>query len=383
MTAAPSSVSSPGPRELWRRARGPLAFLLVAVGIATVLAWGAQPAPTGELDPEAVTPEGSRALAQLLRERGAEVTVARTADEAADAAGPDTVLLVVHSDELLPEDVERVAALPGDLLLVRPSRELLDAAAPGVEQAGSPGFAEPLAPRCPLRAATLAGSAELGEELYEGGPVSCYPAEEGHALVQVDEGGRTVTVLGSRTPLHNGSLGSEGNAALLLNLLAGRDVVWFVPDPAAAQSPTPQSLLHPGFVLSLPVLLAAFALLAFWQGRRLGPLVAERLPVVVRASETTEGRARLYASRRARDRAAAALRSGLVDRLRPGLGLGPDAAPDAVVAAVSARCAHSPQQVHDLLYGGPTDTDPFVRDDAGLVRLADELDRLEREVRQS
>jgi len=103
----------------------------------------------------------------------------------------------------------------------------------------------------------------------------------------------------------------------------------------------------------------------------------------VRASETTEGRARLYSARRARDRAAAALRSGLVDRLRPGLGLGPDAAPDAVVAAVSARCSHSPQQVHALLYGDPAEEDPFTRDDAGLVRLADELDRLEREVRQS
>ena len=45
-------------------------------------------------------------------------------------------------------------------------------------------------------------------------------------------------------------------------------------------------------------------LVALWKGRRLGPLVAEQLPVVVRASETVEGRGRLYRSRRARDRAA-------------------------------------------------------------------------------
>ena len=337
----------------------------------------------GHLDPEAVTGQGSRALAQILRKRGADVTVARSVDAAAAAAGPDTVLLVVRSHELRPDDVARLTDLPGDQLLVQPTPDLLEAAAPGVEVAASSLPAEPLEPDCSLQAAVMAGSAELGETLYTGGSLACYPGEEGHSLVQVEEAGRTITVLGSQQPLRNDSLALEGNAALLLNLLAGRDVVWLIPAPAAAQPTELHELIHPGFVLSLPVLVAAFALLAFWRGRRLGPLVAERLPVVVRASETTEGRARLYTSRRARDRAAAALRSGVVDRLRPVLGLGPDAAPDTVAAAVSARCASSPQQVHALLYGEPDGADPFLRSDADLVRLADELDRLEREVRQS
>lgn len=203
---------------------------------------------------------------------------------------------------------------------------------------------------------------------YTGGSTACYPGEEGHSLVQVVEAGRTVTVLGSQQPLRNDSLASDGNAALLLNLLAGKDVVWLIPAPAAERPTDPLDLLHPGFMLSLPVLVAAFALLAFWRGRRLGPLVAERLPVVVRASETTEGRAQLYASRRARDRAAAALRSGLIERLRPILGLGPNTAPSTVVAAVSARCTYSPEQVYALLYGRPDGADPFLRDDAELVR---------------
>ena len=68
------------------------------------------------------------------------------------------------------------------------------------------------------------------------------------------------------------------------------------------------------------------ALLALWKGRRVGPLVAEELPVVVRASETVEGRGRLYRSRRARDRAADALRTATLQRLLPRLGLGPNAA---------------------------------------------------------
>src|SRR5690606_41722785 len=60
---------------------------------------------------------------------------------------------------------------------------------------------------------------------------------------------------------------------------------------------------------ALPILIVVVVLLAWWQGRRLGPLVTEPLPVVVRASETVEGRGRLYRSRRARDRAAEALRT--------------------------------------------------------------------------
>ena len=58
-------------------------------------------------------------------------------------------------------------------------------------------------------------------------------------------------------------------------------------------------------------------LIALWKGRRIGPLVAEDLPVVVRASETVEGRGRLYRSRRARDRAAQALRTATIQRMLP------------------------------------------------------------------
>ncbi|TDQ51957.1 DUF4350 domain-containing protein [Actinorugispora endophytica] len=386
--AAPeSSAVSVGVGGLWRMLRGPLAFVLAGVVIAVVLSLGARPVPEGDLDPEGPNPEGSRALVQLLRNRGTDVTVARSTEEAAAATGPDSVLLVVQSHRLLPEEVDRISALPGDRLLVQPTTQLLKALAPGVAVSGRLDDRDPLAPGCALEAAELAGAADTAGELYSGGSTACYPAAEGSALVRAAGDGGTVTVLGTGTPLRNAFLADEGNAALMLNLLAGRDVVWFAPDVPPVGLAEPGDLLAPGFLLSVPALLAALALLALWRGRRLGPLVAEQVPVVVRASETTEGRARLYASRRARGSAAAALRSGLVGRLRPGLGLGPDATPEAVVAAVSARCAHPPQKLRALLYGVPQDgrpaDDPFTRDDPGLVRLADELDGLEREVRQS
>jgi hypothetical protein len=118
-------------------------------------------------------------------------------------------------------------------------------------------------------------------------------------------------------------------------------------------------------------------LLALWRGRRIGPLVAEQLPVVVRASETVEGRGRLYRSRHARDRAAEALRTATLQRVMPRLGLGHDAEPPAVARAIAERCGLPPQPVAHTLFGPPPATDP------DLVALAHELDNIERQVAQS
>ena len=115
-------------------------------------------------------------------------------------------------------------------------------------------------------------------------------------------------------------------------------------------------------------------LVALWKARRLGPLVAEHLPVVVRASETVEGRGRLYRSRRARDRAAAALRTATLQRLGPRLGLGSQTTPSAVAGAVAAASGGDPVAVHHTLYG------PAPTTDADLVDLAHALDDIERQV---
>jgi hypothetical protein len=108
-------------------------------------------------------------------------------------------------------------------------------------------------------------------------------------------------------------------------------------------------------------------------------VVTERLPVAIRASETTEGRARLYLKANARDRAASALRSATRARLSLLLGV-PTAqsdSPAALLPAVSTRLPNTSRDLDALLFG------PTPPHDAGLIRLADELDALEREVRAS
>jgi hypothetical protein len=117
-------------------------------------------------------------------------------------------------------------------------------------------------------------------------------------------------------------------------------------------------------------------LVAVWRARRLGPVVTEPLPVVVRAAEATEGRARLYRRARARDRAADALRGAAVSRLAPRFGLGTAPDPQALAESLARHTGRPPHLVADLLYG------PVPDDDAGLVALADALDALEEEVRR-
>ena len=125
-------------------------------------------------------------------------------------------------------------------------------------------------------------------------------------------------------------------------------------------------------------LVLAAAALAYWRSRRLGRLVGENLPVKVRAAETVEGHANLYRRASATGRAAGLLRSATARRLAPLLGLpaGPAGRkPETLVLPVAERLRLPPEQVHAILAGEAPMTE------SELVRLTDQLDRLEQEVR--
>ena len=95
--------------------------------------------------------------------------------------------------------------------------------------------------------------------------------------------------------------------------------------------------LTPPWVTPLILLVVLFGLAAaIWRGRRLGALVAERLPVVVRANETMEGRARLYERAGSREHALDSLRIGALARLAKLCGLPRRATLDDVIDAVAA-----------------------------------------------
>jgi hypothetical protein len=198
-------------------------------------------------------------------------------------------------------------------------------------------------------------------------------------VVDTTETGAQIVVLGTGDPLTNQYLDEDGNASLALGLLGRHPrLVWFRPviEPAPAGQQATFGELVPDWVAPVVLQLGvAVVLAAWWRARRLGPVAAEPLPVVVRAAETTEGRARIYRRGRARGHAAGVLRDAVISRLRSRLGLPRDAGPPAVTLAVSDRIGQPPAQVGSVLAGPPPP------DDSALVQLADDLDRIEQEVR--
>nr|BFE86713.1 DUF4350 domain-containing protein [Planobispora longispora] len=356
---------------------GVLAVMIVFVTATVVLS---QPRPGGYLDPEATAPGGAHALVQLLRDQGVDVRPARTVGEARALAVPGSLLLVGRTEFLADENLLReIDSLPGDRLLVEPVTQALQELAPGVS-AGALTDVKSRAPECEVPAAVKAGTVMIGGTSYNPprGWTGCYNG----SLISGAADGRTVTVLGSGEFMTNRRLAEDGDAALAMNLAGSRPaVVWLVPSAPQFQwdgeQASLQDLIPAGVKWAALHLLVAAFLVALWRGRRLGPVVAERLPVVVRASETAEGRGRLYRSRKARDRAAAALRTAALERIVPRLGLAGEVTPAGVVAAVAMRTGQDAQQAGAVLYGAA----PL--DDAGLVALAGDLDILERQVRDS
>lgn len=358
--------------------------VLVLVVLAALGAAGAYltaERPGGRMDPNSTGPAGAHALVTLLRGYGVDVVVAQTVSDAERAARPGT-LLVFAQTQLVTDDalLHRLADTSADLLVVEPTSRTRTALTPGL-RSGAISKTE-LEPGCGLRAADRAGSVQFGPSntftaTGQQAITRCYDG----VLVRYRDGARTLTVVGDTGFMSNSGLLRAGNAALAMNLAGDRPrVVWFAPQhlQGASRPGTSISALIPQNVSWMVwQLWLAVLLLAWWKGRRVGPLVAEDLPVVVRASETVEGRGRLYRSRRARDRAAQALRTATVQRLLPRVGLATNATAAAVVAAVGQRNGADPQSVHHILFGPP----PMTDDD--LVQLAHALDDLERQVAHS
>jgi hypothetical protein len=393
---------SPGPhpaRAAARRWRGPLAVIAAIIVGGTIVALLQPSAGTsGYLDPGDAHSYGARALATLLAERGTAVTrvttvaAASAAAQAAQAARASqathatapAALLVTSPELLTVGQLRSLAQIPGDRVIVGPDPAVLAALAPRVTAVREIP-AQPVAPACGLPAARLAGPADMGGlamTTTAPGAQRCYPAAGYPSLIQYRAGGRHITVLGTDDALANAGLARLGNAALMLNLLGDHArVVWLVPSPlppasgaAGGQEPFTSVVPWAAYLVAIQLIIAA-ALAAVWRGRRLGPVVAERLPVVVRAAETVEGHGRLYQARRSRDRAAAALREAARGRILRSLGRPGDPDTAAVAAMLAARTGRSPDEVTALLAGPPP------ADDAALVTLADGLDALEREVR--
>jgi hypothetical protein len=372
---------------LWRKARFPAVLILVGLGLVTILAAiGTQP-NTAPLDPRSTAPAGGHALSVLLGNRGVSVTVADRVDQLDSSAG--TAILLTAPAQVATRALRTIAAAAATVIVVDPSETALSAldvaAVPDAQTTG-----RTFDPGCTLPAALTAGPVRISGDLYAvgsgtsrpSGLTACYREQGDAALLEATRpNGATTIVLGSPSTLSNAQLAAQGDAALALGLLAGPAVEW-VPGNLHAGPPPPSrrglfNLLPPRLLWATLQLFIAVAVFAAWRSRRLGRPVVEPLPVVVRATETIEGSARLMQAGNARGVAARSLRTASLGRLRQALRLGADDDPASTVALVAERTRTPAEAVADVLYGGEPS------DDMELVGLAQQLPRLEADVHQS
>ena len=388
--AAPASASGRG-KKLRARLRVWRLWIILSLVLCLVLLLGVLSGTAPDeaaLSPTNPAPAGALAAATILGEQGVDVSAPQSFQEALallEGNGAESTLLLFDPNGFLsPDQLADLDGLARRQVLVEPSFTQLSALAPAVRPAGVlPAEATALDARCAVPDAGAAETIDAGGYAYRA-PVICFPAPgggTGSGSYAADPGAGAV-VLGNAALLANDSLAHRGNAALTLRTLGSTEtLVWYLPTiadvPAAAAPGDPRELL-PDWVDPLLLWLLVVAVLAMlWRGRRLGPLAAETMPVVVRSAETAQGRARLYQDGRATGRAAATLRAATLTRLAAKLRLGPGSAPALVVQAAAAATARPVREIERLLTG------PLPAGDAALVQWSQDLQALEEEVTAS
>ncbi|WP_166866198.1 DUF4350 domain-containing protein [Salinibacterium sp. ZJ70] len=355
--------------------------LVVLIALAAMWAAG-QTSDSGlhtrsPLDP---SDRGTLAVAEVLREQGVEVIVAHSFPDAERALdGASTLLLDDDLWVLTEEAYELVLAASDRIVVVMPTDTALEILAPGAEYAGFGGGVAQA--ECDLPAAERAGRVDAAGDAISApsSAIRCFPTDSGsHALVQMQNEPTTVTLLGAGDVLRNDTVTEHGNAALVLGLLGERDrLVWYQPDIDDLAFERSDSLARyqaPWFTPLAVLLLLVGIAAVLWKGRRMGPVVVERLPVEVRASETMEGRARLYERTGARDHTIRTLRTATLARLARVLGLARTARDDEIIVAAASASGRDVRELTALLGDTP------VADDRALLRLSDALLTLENDV---
>jgi uncharacterized protein DUF4350 len=324
-------------------------------------------------DPRNPTRSGAQAVAKVLDQHGVDVHIARgqaaLLDQEIDSG---TTVVVTNPSELGGSTLDRLrehARSAGALVVVGEGEVLgsLFDLETGADLSG------PRPADCDL---------ELADGLVVrsyGGPGldadGCFGTAGSAVLVHRDD----VWLMTSPRAITNQHVLEADNGALALRLLGQHPrLVWYVADAAdtpASDGVALSALLPSYLVPALWLLVLSVVALVLWRGRRLGPLVTEPLPVVVRAAESTRSRGQIYHRTRDRQHAAAVLVEASRRRLTEVLRLPRGTSLEGLVLAVAARTRRDPRAVHEML------AVPLVGKDSQLVELGQRLTQLENEVR--
>ncbi|MBW8173719.1 DUF4350 domain-containing protein [Ornithinimicrobium sp. Arc0846-15] len=384
--SAPVPSSAPKPRRI-RAAYVAVAVLAALCLIVLSLLNVSTETP---YDPENSGPNGWQALHEVLEDQGVSVEVVRGLNEFPSSVDGATVL-VVGTTNLSPEsgqDLLQQTAAADKMVVLNPASNIgsvLDL--PLRISSGSTAAREPvcdspifrdgdtiseagealiLTTRVPEATTCLPPSAGFEAGGAQGGSLVSFPASDTSPELWVG---------GVADAFTNASVTQDANAALALRLLGGTDTLyWYIPTSADLALGNPQTLgdVLPVWLAPTAAMLGVTALAAmFIRGRRLGPIVAEPLPVTIKSMELVDARARLYERGDANAHAYRALQVAALARWAKLLGLGRGATPESIVAEVSSYTGAPEAHVASLLVDQP------VSDDKSFVQAARDLHALE------
>ena len=363
--------------------------LLIASAMAVTLLTRGPRRNTDDLDPANPGFSGAQALAHVLSNHGVRVTVVRSQRELlSQVVDGATTVAITGTSSLSGRTAHAAlihAASAASLVLLDPDPEvtkgmglpagshladLTDVAAGCRGTDVGAGFRLAHADRAYTPTASGSGATtRFHDKSSGGGALVSLPATAG---------GPPVILIGDESLIDNGLILDSDNAAIALHLFGHTDrLVWYVPAAAdiAATDSNSRSITPSWFQPGLALGTSAVVFLCLWRGRRLGRLVTEPLPVIVRAVETTESRGRMYRKSHDRSRALAVLQQATRRHLASYLGLSATAAVSSLAAASAAVSGRDYQDVLHLLES------PAAHDDRSLLELANTLLALEKEVR--
>lgn len=358
--------------------------------------------------------EGYGALAQVLHQQGVEIRLSRSADETADLMEehPESTVTVFEAGPPpTSQAVEHLSGADQDVVWLAPGPETLEglfgteapiplpAPTQGFFDSALPVSADPEGdlPSCASEAGRAAESIRTRGMIFTGDVVTddsvdpCFAlsssldsgdeeSEEtpGAALLETQHG----TLFGSPAAFTNQHITTAGHAALALHLFGQNEqLIWYTPTGADLSGSGQEHWASPwdyipDWVVPLTWwLLICTAVMILVQGRRHGPVISEALPVEVPASESAEGRGRLYQSANATRESAQTLRSAHLLRAGRLLRLGPLPPERAVIEALARQTGRAPNQVLEDLDVGR------VRSNTSLVQFAQGLLAQENELR--
>ncbi|MDO5720455.1 MAG: DUF4350 domain-containing protein [Actinomycetaceae bacterium] len=385
-------------------------WIIVGAAALILLTYALWPQPPGRpLDPRSAEPAGTRALAQVLKDRGVDVTILTQPAEVSGSYAGKTLAFIgtryLSGDDFeyimkQARDAERVVIASANvgyfyhLGIELDEDYLFDYPASNDDTVGEGDPANDTAYERPEfsqltdcrdifgHTTQITNSPTIITFAADTGYRSCFSDELGGYVVAIDKTDThpQIVVLGSDGLFTNREITSYDNAAAALTLLGSTDsLVWYYSEPSEdtifdSTEGTVWRFLPPwAFPMSLLALVTVLAIM-FWRGRRFGRLATERLPVTIKAAETTHSLGRLYERSRDLTVPFTHLQYDARQRIIRILHLPNGVSEEALINAVVYRTGREKDNVRALL------THSIIHSEKHLLTLANELATLIQEV---